>query len=110
MREQDLQNLVRIEAARKGILLFRNNTGVAFTANGRPVRYGLANDSTQENKLYKSSDLIGLNQDGRFIAYEIKTKNWVRPINDHELAQERFLQKILQHNGIAKFITRLEDM
>src|SRR5688500_7343546 len=54
------QTQVRLEASRKGIKLFRNNVGVLPNENGRPVRYGLCNDSPQLNKMLKSADLIGI--------------------------------------------------
>ena len=44
-----VQAAVRLEAARMGILLFRNNVGALIDVRGIPVRYGLANESTQIN-------------------------------------------------------------
>ena len=39
--EAAVQSEVRLEAAAKGIHLFRNNVGVLRDAQGRPVRFGL---------------------------------------------------------------------
>ena len=47
-------NVVRLEAARKRILLWRNNVGALSDKDGRFVRYGLANDSQAVNKRIKS--------------------------------------------------------
>lgn len=57
--EASVLNDVRLRAARKGLRLFRNNVGVLVDATGRPVRFGLANDSPALNKALKSADLIG---------------------------------------------------
>ncbi len=57
--EAAVQAAVRLEAARKGVRLFRNNVGALTDARGVPVRYGLANDSKDLNKMLKSSDLVG---------------------------------------------------
>lgn len=51
--EATVQSLVRLEASRKGCRLWRNNVGVLQDINGRPVRYGLANDSKQLNENFK---------------------------------------------------------
>ena len=60
MIETDVQASIRLEAAGKGIVLWRNNVGVLMDQRGRPVRYGLANDSERVNSVTKSSDLIGI--------------------------------------------------
>jgi hypothetical protein len=85
--EQDIQNKVRIDAAKRGILLWRNNVGAARTETGRIIRYGLANDSSRVNREIKSSDLIGITPKmitsddigamvGVFTAIEIKRPGW----------------------------------
>lgn len=72
MTESDVQNLVRLEYARRGWHLWRNNVGVLIDAKGRPVRYGLANDSKALNAVLKSGDLIGWDDRGRFVSVECK--------------------------------------
>jgi 3-phosphoglycerate kinase len=57
--ESRVQSLIRMEAAQKGLRLWRNNVGVLLDEHGRPVRYGLANDSKALNEVLKSADLIG---------------------------------------------------
>lgn len=54
-----VQSTVRLEAARAGWRLWRNNVGVLKDDTGRPVRFGLANDSPALNEQLKSSDLMG---------------------------------------------------
>lgn len=57
--ESQVQAEVRLRAPYLRMHLFRNNNGVLKDEHGRPVRYGLANDSKSLNKVAKSADLIG---------------------------------------------------
>jgi len=115
MNETEITNLIRLEASRKGGVLWRNNCGVFFDATGRPVRYGLNNESKKINTLMKSSDLVGIQpriiteEDygkvyGLFTAVEVKKENWKFNIkNKHEAAQARFLRLIYGLGGVAYF-------
>lgn len=96
---------VRLEAARQGILLWRNNVGVARDQSDRVIRYGLANDSAGMNRRVKSSDLVGLRPDGQFVAREVKAPGWHYSGSAHEQAQLRFLELVLAHGGDAAFAT-----
>ena len=58
--EAQVQQELRVLAPHHGSRLWRNNSGVLPDRTGRPVRYGLANESKELNKVLKSSDLIGL--------------------------------------------------
>lgn len=68
MSEKDIQNAIRIAVSRlPGVVMWRNNTGIAEHWNGRNVErvaYGLGKGS---------ADLVGI-VDGRFVALEIKTE------------------------------------
>ncbi len=57
--EAYVQSLVRLEAPRAGVRLFRNNVGMLRNDEGQPVRFGLANESAPVNRELKSGDLIG---------------------------------------------------
>lgn len=114
MTESDIQTRIRLEASRKGIKLWRNNVGVLMDRNGRPVRYGLANDSAQLNAVIKSSDLIGIKPVvitaemvgkimGQFVAREIKASNWIYKDTDREKAQQAFIDLINSLGGDAAF-------
>jgi hypothetical protein len=57
--EAEVQADVRLRAPLLRMHLFRNNVGVLKDPNGRPVRFGIANDSAAINKICKSGDLVG---------------------------------------------------
>lgn len=112
--EAHVQSQVRLEAARKGFKLWRNNVGVLLDATGRPVRYGLANDSKQLNETVKSGDLIGWrpvtitplmvgHRIAQFVSRECKAPGWSYKGDDHEKAQLRWIEAILADGGDAKF-------
>lgn len=114
--ESHAQSLIRLEAGELGIQLFRNNVGVLRDEAGRPVRYGLANDSAQLNAVLKSSDLIGWRpvvitpeMVGQtvavFTARECKAPGWTYRGTEREVAQKRWLDMINHHGGDAAFAT-----
>jgi len=115
--EGGAQSMIRLEASKKGLRLWRNNVGVAYNEDGvRCLRYGLANDSKQLNEIVKSSDLIGIrkikitpdmvgNVIGQFVAREVKTPGWVYKETKREKAQLTFLELIAAYGGDAGFAT-----
>ena len=117
MNEATVQSMVRLEAARRGWKLWRNNVGVLLDAKGRPVRYGLANDSKQVNAAVKSADLIGIRPVvitpamvgqviGQFVSIECKHDDWRPSMSDeHEVAQARWAELVLLAGGYAIFST-----
>lgn len=119
--ESNVQAKVRLEATNKGIHLFRNNVGVLQDKTGRPVRYGLANDSAKLNKIIKSSDLIGWRRVridqahvgsviAQFVARECKAANWTYSGNDHEVAQLAWLKLINANGGDAQFCNKIGSL
>lgn len=113
--ESAISSLVRLEAADKGVWLTRNNVGVLTNNRGVPVRYGLSNESSRLNKIFKSSDLIGIRSIvvtpdmvgttiGQFVARETKKSNWsYRPNDKHSKAQLDFLLFVAMMGGDAAF-------
>jgi hypothetical protein len=108
-RESSLQNQVRLHESRRGTRLFRNNSGVAYDKTGRPVRFGLANDSAQSNRRVKSSDLIGIEPGGRFVSLEIKRPGWIYAGSVEEEAQLNWIVFINAMGGRAKFVSSMVD-
>lgn len=114
--EAAVQSAVRLEAARKGVRLFRNNVGALIDARGVPVRYGLANDSKQLNESIKSADLIGWRPViiqpqhvgqcmALFVSRECKKVGWHYTGTDREPAQLAWAQLVTSAGGDAAFCT-----
>lgn len=120
MRESAAASHIRLFAAQNNHYLMRNNVGVLTDINGRPVRYGLCNESKQQNQKLKSSDLIGITptvvtQDmvgkvvGIFTAVETKRTDWRFTGTDREIAQQNFINLVLQHGGKAGFANDVDS-
>lgn len=116
LSESAVQNLVRLEAAAHGTILWRNNVGACIDERGNQIRYGLANDSKKVNASLKSSDLIGIkpvlieprhvgHRIGQFVAREVKHSNWRYTGNPRERAQRVFIDLVLAYGGDAAFTT-----
>lgn len=115
--EGAVSNAVRMEASRKGMLLWRNNVGALRDERGVPVRYGLANDSAALNKRIKSADLIGIEPVrieprhlgqviGRFLSVETKEQGWHFTATAHEVAQQAWATRVIAAGGRALFVNR----
>ena len=116
MSETAVQQRVRLEAASKGIRMWRNNVGALLDTRGVPVRYGLANDTKQLNESLKSGDLIGIRPVqvrpehvgqviGQFVSREIKEAGWTFTGTKHEIAQQNWALLINSLGGDARFAT-----
>ena len=117
MNEASVQSLVRLEAAKRGWKLWRNNTGVLLNPRGQPIRFGLCNDSAAVNANVKSADLIGIRPVlitpdmvgsviGQFVSLECKHEGWKpSPKDSHEIAQARWAEIVKQAGGYAAFTT-----
>lgn len=113
--EGHVQTKVQLEAAALDIHLFRNNVGALLDSEGRPVRYGLANESKAMNEKIKSSDLIGIRKVfieprhvgrtiGQFVARECKHGAWKWGESpDRENAQLAFGNIVLAYGGDFAF-------
>ena len=114
MNEATIQALVRLEAAKQGGILWRNNVGVLPDQRGVPVRFGLANDSAQVNRNVKSGDLIGIRPVlitpdhvgrtlGVFVSREVKAAGWTFRGTERELAQLAWIDLVCKYGGDACF-------
>ena len=120
--ETAVQQHARLAMARMGCQVWRNNSGAYQDEYGNFIRYGLANESKQENEKIKSSDLIGITPTlitpsmvgyhlGVFTALEIKTSDWkMRPGDKHALAQLKFHDIVRAACGFAGFVTDPADI
>lgn len=113
--EGGVQNMARIrEFKDHGAWMLRNNVGAGFSEEGQFMRWGLANDSKEMNKLMKSSDLIGVQPVvitpahvgmtlGLFRAIECKKPGWQYTGDDREKAQLVFGNRVLSLGGLFEF-------
>ncbi len=116
------QQKIVLDNSMRGFRLWRNNCGAATDArSGRPIRYGLANESKKINSKIKSSDLIGITPIrispahvggliGVFTSIEVKKPGWKYSGSDREKAQLQWLQLIANFGGIATFATTPEGI
>ena len=115
--EAAVQTHTRLEMARMGALVWRNNSGACMDQTGRMIRYGLGNDSAQLNRAIKSSDLIGvvpvkITPDmvgqtlGVFAAVECKKPGWhLTPGDQRGQAQDKFIQLVRSVGGVGGFVS-----
>jgi len=127
--EAYVQSAIRgIEAPSKGVFLWRNNVGAGsiyrdddlcdtcrMRLKKRPVRWGLANDSSRVNKVIKSADLIGIQRVlitsdmvgkyiGQFKSRECKSEDWQYTGTPEEQAQLAWATIINDNGGDAKIV------
>lgn len=114
MIEADVLALVKMEASRKGLRLWRNNVGAATDAHGNFFRYGLANETEAMNASIKSGDLIGIRPVlvtaamigatlGVFVSRECKRPGWTYRGTPREIAQLAWLELVNSLGGDAQF-------
>lgn len=114
--EAGAMSRIRLEATARGLRLWRNNNGAATMEDGSFIRFGLANDSEKLNKVFKSSDLIGIRPVaigtqhfghvlGQFVAREVKEPGWIYSGTEREAAQLAFIKLITKFGGDASFAT-----
>lgn len=120
--EARVQSEMRLSAASKNVILFRNNVGALRDKRGVPVRYGLLNDSKAVNERIKSADLIGIRRRlivpadvgtvvGQFCSREVKHRGW-SPGEDKERegAQLEWVQLVHSYGGDAKITADPQDL
>lgn len=119
MKESAVASHIRLEAANRGVDLWRNNSGGFYDLAGRFVRYGLG--SFTEKDKCKSSDYIGITPVfimphhvgqiiGVFTAVETKPEGWhLVPSDERGLHQQKFIDIVLKAGGYAGFATSVAD-
>lgn len=114
------QSMIRLEAPRLGIYLTRNNVGARTIVDDdgvkRHIRWGLSNESPQQNEVLKSGDLIGIRPIvityqmvgctiGQFVSREVKHPGWSYGGRGREVAQFNWAALVTKYGGDAKFAT-----
>ena len=138
MNETSFLTQVKMHYQNKlGALLFRNNKGVLYPdpcthpsnkkrgrckcplyKRGRPVRFGLCNESPAVGKEFRSADLIGVlpytvepedvgKQIGVFFSVEVK-KAGARVPKEHREGQARWAKLLNSEGADARIITVTE--
>ena len=124
--ETTVQQQTRLLHARLNGQNWRNNVGAGLIVdeygNERQVRWGLANESAQQNTVMKSSDIIGITPItiqphhvgrifGVFTALETKRPGWhLTPGDKRGLAQQKFIDIVRNVGGFAGFVTDPADI
>jgi len=119
--EAAIQREIRLESARRGWRLWRNNNGACRDENGRLIRYGLANDSAKMNNVIKSSDLIGITPVtitpdmvgqtvGVFTSIEVKREGWCYTGKGREAAQKKWIDLVVSLGGHGGFVSCAGDL
>lgn len=131
--EARVQSEVRLEAARAGVYLFRNNIGAGAVVDPKRLcaechplargfmRWGLGNDSERLNAVLKSGDLIGIRKRiitqadvgrhiGQFVSREVKREGWKPGGTDEDRAQARWATLINEQGGDAKIVTSVGSL
>lgn len=116
---------VRLRANAKGCRLYKNNTGVAFSEDNRPVFFGLGNDGTKDKESIRTPDWVGwLNvvitpeMVGKsipvFTAIDAKKVGFIPkksyPVGTREYGQQKFFNIVIDSNGLAGFATNAQDV
>lgn len=113
--EAAVQAQIILEAPKHGASLWRNNNGACVDDTGRQIRYGLGNVSKKLNKVWKSSDLIGITPRmvmpqhigqvwGLFTAVEVKEPGWhLTPGDARAVAQMAFGNNVRKLGGLFTF-------
>lgn len=89
------------------VRLFRNNCGLLYDRNGRPVKYGIANPGGSDligfRSIVVTPEMVGQTV-AVFSALEIKTPEW-RPRNAADKLrweqQQKFVGMVREFGGIA---------
>lgn len=122
LSEAAVQAATRVRASKLGISLFRNNVGAVHDAErGVHIRFGLANDSPQINRVCKSGDLIGIRPRiiqpsdighviGQFVSIECKHGGWEWGGTEREIAQQNWASFIVSRGGEARFVSSADQL
>ena len=111
--EAAVQADIRLAASQRGdLVLWRNNSGAYQNDQGRWVRYGLNNESAQQNKRMKSADLIGIHRpSGRFVSIEVKRPGWKHSdASERDRAQAAWAATVAAMGGVALRVTSAESI
>ena len=106
MREQRIQQEIRIACGTGDTRLFRNNTGTLRDQNGRPVQFGLCKGSADLigwKRVTITPEMVGTTV-AVFVSIEVKTATGrLRP------EQQQWLDAVQAAGGIAGVARSVQD-
>lgn len=106
MREQELQNQIRLAISKPNVKMFRNNVGSIEGKDGRRVTFGLcvgSSDLIGFTSKTITADMVG-QQVAVFTALEVKT-----PTGKVSPKQRKFIEMINKHGGIGAIVRSVDD-
>ena len=99
MKETNLQQLIRVEASKLGLVLSRNNSGSFENKMGRRVKFGLFNPGGSDligfQPMIVTQEMVGKNI-AVFTAIEVK-----QPGKKPTKEQQNFIDFVNKNGGIA---------
>jgi hypothetical protein len=116
---------VKLRANELGCRLYKNNTGVAYNSENRPVFFGLGNEGKKGDDDIRTPDWIGwrntiITQEmvGKslpiFVAIDAKKVGFKQkiqyPVSSREHGQQKFFNIVDRFNGINGFAATAEDV
>jgi len=123
--ETTAKRLVLLRAGQYRARLFKNNTGVAYTKDSRPVFFGLGNDGTKNDESIRTPDDVGwttITVTPEMVGKEIAVftaidskKAGFRVKSDYtkgtrEYGQNKFFELVKKSGGIAGFASCADDV
>ena len=99
--------LIYLKFHRRVVWAARFNSGAMIedpedgSSNRRYIRF---------NTLEGCPDILGMLDDGRLIAIEVKRPSWKKPTCKREKDQEAFIALCREHGAVALFARRIEDV
>lgn len=102
--EAESQARLKVEAGKRGVPLFRINTGAFYNQAGRLVRFGEEGWPDYFGLLPRAITPEDMDKTiGQFVAIETKPSTFAGPKRPREHKQSAFLQQITQYGGLAAF-------
>ena len=102
MKESDISREIQVALSLEGARVFRNNVGLFETKDGRAIRTGLCEGS---------SDLIGWTHHGKFLSIEVKTlkglQSYLRKGNNEK--QKNFINRVNAFGGVGFVAASVES-
>ena len=108
--EKDVERLLILHASKIGSTLFKNEVGLAYAKDGRPIKYGLCNGSSDLigwTPVTITEDMVG-KKIAVFTAIEVKKNK--RGSYRATTGQQAFISAVLNNGGYAGVADCKQDL